>query len=195
MTLIRNAQALVCLGFALLVGGCETTPEAPQSVEFHDEESIEATIVSIDVENRMATLVEPGEEPVTIHIPPEARNLEQVEEGDTLRISYTSAYRASLAAPGETESGLVVGAGRAPEGERPGAVVGAGIVTSIEIISVAEDGSSVSFRDESGVLDSMQVLREEGQEFAKGLKQGDVVILEHTESVAVEVEDSAATSP
>jgi hypothetical protein len=139
----------------------------------------------------LATLESDGQQ-VTIEIPPEARNLAQVKEGDVLKISYASVYRASLAAPGESESGLIVAAGRAPEGERPGGVVGAEIVTSVEIISVAEDGSSVTFRDETGALDSMRVVREEGQAFARGLKRGDVVVLEHAESVAIEVEDPSS---
>ena len=78
----------------------------------------------------------------------------------SLRVSYVATYRVSIAEPGGTESGKAVAAMRAPEGERPGAIVAVGSVTTIEGISVSEDGSLVSFRDEAGRLDSMTVLRD-----------------------------------
>jgi hypothetical protein len=184
--------AMAGLAFVLLASGCETTPPAPESVEFQTEESVEATIVAIDRGNRMVTLEAADGQQATIEVPPEARNLAQVQEGDTFSITYTSIYRAYIAAPGESESGVVLAAGVAEEGERPAAMVGAEMMLSIEVISVAEDGTSVTFRDDTGVLDSMQVLREEGQAFARGLKRGDVVVLEHAESVAIQVEEPSA---
>ena len=56
LTRRTHIAAFTCLGFILLAGGCETTPPAPESVEFHDEETIEARIVAIDVDKRLATL-------------------------------------------------------------------------------------------------------------------------------------------
>ena len=188
----KRFHSLLLAGISIfLIAACQSTPPAP--VTLTDEESIEATVIAVDPANSMVTLRGPGGQEGTLVVP-EARNLAQVEPGDTLRVAYTVTYRASVAEPGQTESGLALAAGRAEEGERPGAFIGALAATSMEILSVAEDGSTVSFRDETGVLDSMQVETEEGREFAKGLKQGDVVILEFSESVTVQVEgpDSGA---
>ena len=176
----------------LLIAGCESSPPAPpEPVTLTDEETIEATVVAVDLASSAVTLRGPDGQEGTLVVP-EARNLAQVEPGDTLRVAYTVTYKASVAEPGQTESGLALAAGRAEEGERPGAFIGALAATSIEILSVADDGSTVSFRDETGVLDSMQVETEEGRAFARDLKQGDVVILEFFESVTVQVEQPDA---
>jgi hypothetical protein len=183
------ARALLCL--TLLAGGCTSSP--PEPVEFTDEELIEATVEMVDAANRTLTLRGPGGDSVTLQVP-EARNLAQVAPGDLLRVSYFATYRASLAEPGTADSGVAMTAGRAAEGDRPGAFIGAEAATVIEIVSVAEDGSSVSFRSETGQLDSMNVEREEGREFARGLKRGDMVLLEYAEAVAIDIEASAGTN-
>ena len=169
----------------VLIAACQSAP--PEPVTLTDEEIIEATVIAVDPTSSTVSLRGPGGQEGSLVVPV-ALNLEQVEPGDTLKVAYTVTYRASVAGPGETESGVALTAGRAEEGERPGAFIGALAATSIEILSVAEDGSSVSFRDEAGMLESMRVQTAEGREFAKELKQGDVVILEFTESVTVQVE-------
>jgi hypothetical protein len=193
--MIKELNTWVLTVFVLiLISGCESAPPAPPApVTLTDEETIEATVVAVDPANSAVTLRGPDGQEGTLVVP-EARNLAQVEPGDTLRVSYTMTYRASVAAPGETQSGLAVAAGRAEEGERPGAFIGALAATSMEILSVADDGSTVSFRDETGVLDSMQVMTTEGRDFVRQLKKGDVVILEFAESVTVQVEHPQASS-
>ena len=182
----RQLFAWILAGCVIfLIAACQSAPPAP--VTLTDEETVEATVVAVDPANSMVTLRGPDGQEGTLVVP-EARNLAQVEPGDTLRVAYTVTYRASVAEPGETESGLAVAAGRAEEGERPGAFIGALAATSIEILSVADDRSAVSFRDETGALDSMQVATEEGRAFTRGLRRGDVVIVEFAESITVQVE-------
>ena len=176
----------------LLASGCAATPPTP--VEFTDEESVEATVVAVDVAANSVTLRGPSGDDLTLRVA-EARNLSQVEVGDTLRASYFTTYRASIAEPGTAESGAAITAGRAPEGERPGAFLAAGGASTIEIVSVAADGSSVSFRNENGVLDSMSVVREDGRVFAQQLKRGDLVVLEYMEAVAIEVQKTQSEKP
>lgn len=172
----------------LLTGGCQATPPAP--VEFSDEESVEATVTAVDVAASSVTLRDADGDEQTFFVPG-ARNLAQVAVGDTLKVSYAVTYRASVAAPGEAASGAALVAERAEEGEMPGGFIAAGSVTTVEIVSVSEDGRSVSFRDEYGQLDSMSVVRDEGQAFARQLKRGDLVVLEFVESVGIEVEKAA----
>ena len=182
------------LFLALWAGGCQTTPPEtapPKPVEFTDQESIEATVIAVDAAAKVVTLQGPDGSEVTMRVP-EARNLAQVEVGDTLRVSYFATYRASVAAPGESKSDMAVAGMRAPEGERPGAFVAVGGATTVEIISVSEDGSLVSFRDEEGRLDSMTVMRDEGRAFARSLKRGDMIVLEYAEAVAIDVEESGS---
>ena len=59
--------------------------------------------------------------------------------------------------------------------------------STVEIISVASDGTSVSFRDASGAVQSVDVPREEGRAFARKLKKGDLVDVQYSESLAISV--------
>jgi len=121
---------------------------------------------------------------------PEIRNLPQVEVGDILRVSYYTGFVFSMAEPGNAGADVEIAAGRAEEGDRPGAMVGATTRQTVEILSVAPDGTAVSFRDADGRLQSIDVPREEGQAFARKLRPGDLVDIQYTEAIAVGVESA-----
>ena len=114
--MIKQLNTWVLTVFALiLISACESAPPAPPApVTLTDEESIEATVVAVDLTNSAVTLSGPDGQEGTLVVP-EARNLAQVEPGDTLRVAYTVTYRASVAEPGEIESGLALAAGRAED--------------------------------------------------------------------------------
>lgn len=180
--------ATMCLAWVL--GGCATAP--PEPVAFTDQESIEATVTAVDPDNSLLSLRGADGSEITILVPG-ARNLAQVEPGDTLKASYLVTYRASMAEPGAAPTGVELTTSRTAAGERPGAFVGGQYATTVEIVSVAKDGSSVSFRDSEGQFDSMTVESEEGRAFARALKRGDLVMLEYAAAVAVEVEEPSST--
>jgi hypothetical protein len=69
-------------------------------------------------------------------------------------------------------------------------MVGATTRQTVEILSVAPDGTAVSFRDADGLLQSIDVPREEGQAFARKLRPGDLVDIRYTEAIAVGVESA-----
>ena len=188
-TLLKSTSITWGVLSLALLAGCETSP--PKPVEFTDQESMEAAVTAVDTAAKLVTLRGPAGNEVTMRVP-EARNLEQVQVGDVLRVSYFATYRASVAEPGKSESDLAVAGMRAPEGERPGAFLAVGAVTTVEIVSVSEDGGLVSFRDEDGRLDSMTVMRDEGRAFARKLKRGDMVVLEYAEAVAIDVEEPSS---
>jgi hypothetical protein len=172
----------------ILFVGCAASP--PEPIEFTDEESVEATVTAVDVERQLVTLRAAAGDEITIRVPA-ARNLSQVDSGDTLLVTYSERFRASLAESGKTESGASLAAGRAEEGDLPGGFLSAEAVTTVEIVSVAEDGSSVSVRDEAGRLQTLEVQREQGRAFARKLKRGDMVVLEYTEAVAMDLQKQA----
>lgn len=185
----RGLGVAVCAGvFVAFLAGCASAP--PKPVELAEEESVQATVTAVDVARKLVTLRGTAGDEITIRVPA-ARNLSQVSAGDTLRVTYSAKYRASLADPGKTESAATVAAGRTEEGDLPGGFVAAAAVTTVEIVSVSEDGSSVSVRDEAGRLQTMKVEREQGRAFARGLKRGDMVVLEYTEAVAIDLEKPA----
>ena len=168
---------------ALLIG-CASTPTP---LEVSEVTAIEATVVAVDVSARTLVLLVPAGYVVGLNVGPEVRNLAQVEVGDTLRVNYHKGLLFSIAEPGQTGEDAVVTASSAEAGDRPGAMIDTTTSSTVEIISVASDGTSVSFRDASGALQSVDVPRKEGRTFARKLKKGDLVDVQYSESLAISV--------
>jgi hypothetical protein len=173
--------------FCAVLVGCSTSPEP---LEVSDVQEIEATVMAVDAETRLLVLRGPAGNDIAFRAGPEVRNLAQVEVGDILRVSYYTGFVISMAEPGNAGADAAIAAGRAEEGDRPGAMVGVTTRQTVEILSVAPDGTAVSFRDAAGLVQSIDVPREEGQAFARKLSQGDLVDIQYTEAIAVGVESA-----
>lgn len=181
-----NRIELIAVGF--LVAVLTSCSSDPDPLEISGVTEIDATVIAVDAEDRTLVLRGPLDNEMQFRVDPEVRNLSQVEVGDTLRVSYYTGYVVSMAKPGDAGSDAEVAAGRAEKGERPGAVLAATMRATVEIVSVAKDGKSVSFRDTEGRLQSIQVRREDAQAFARKLTKGDLVDIRYSEAVAVSVE-------
>ena len=169
--------------------GCNKSPEP---LEVSGVIEIQATVVEVDAKARTLTLRGQEGKEVGLTVGPEVKNLSQVSVGDTLSVSYYTGYLFSMAEPGKAGTDAEIMAGRAEEGAMPGAVIGETMRATVEILSVAGDGSAVSFRDPKGVTQSIEVQREEVQAFARKLDQGDLVDIRYTEAIAVAVETVSA---
>lgn len=185
---IMNIKHVIGVGFLVaLVAGCASSPEP---LEITNIEEIEATVIAVDAGTRMIELRGPNGNAFGFRVGPEVRNLSQVVVGDILRVSYVKAFLVSIAEPGNAGSDLEIAMARAPKGSRPGGIVGVATRETVEIVSVAPGGTAVSFRDSEGLLQSVEVMSEEGQAFAKKLRQGDLVDMQYGEAIAVSVEAS-----
>lgn len=180
-------KRLYLLVLALIIAGLASCASAPEPLEVSDVQELEATVVSVDASARTIALRGPEGNVIGFNVSPEVRNLDQVEVGDILRVSYYTGLLVSIAEPGQAGEDLAVAAGRAEKGERPGAMVGATTRATVEILSVSRDGTAVSFRDPEGHLQSIDVPGEEGQAFARKLRKGDLVDVQYTEAIAIGV--------
>ena len=187
-----NRIELMAVGFLIAVlTGCSSDPEP---LEISNVLEIDATVVAVDAQERTLVLRGPEGNEMGFRVGPDVRNLSQVEAGDTLRVSYYTGYLVSMSEPGNVGSDAKVAAARAAEGERPGAMVGATLRATVEILSIAKDGKSVSFRDAEGRLQTIPVHREDAQAFVRKLDKGDLVDIRYSEAIAVNVEPAESGS-
>ncbi len=181
---MRRSAAVVTA--ALLLAACQSTPEPYEQRDV--VELARATVVEVDAPNRVLVLRGPTGEELGLLVDREVKGLSRVAVGDVLSVSYYTALLVSMAEPGSAGANVEVSAERAGEGERPAATIGTTVRETVEVLSVAEDGSAVSFRDASGRLQSVDVGRSEGRAFARKLRRGDLVDVRYTRGVAIGVD-------
>ena len=187
-----NSICRIILGLTIaFLVACEKEP----SVEIIGATEINATVVAVDVDDRIIEFEGPDGNRILTLVDSDVRNLAQVEVGDTLTVRYQSGYALAIAEPGEAVSDEAEPEKepvtfQAEEGQRPTGVIGMTTRTTVEIVSVEEDGKAVSFRDSEGRLRSVEVYRKEVQDFAKRLKQGDRVNVEYAEALTVSIEQT-----
>jgi hypothetical protein len=186
MRIMKNMLRVGAVGAVVLAAQVNAQP-AP--VEVRDLLEVTATIAAVDLATRTVTVSDGAGNEYVIEAGPEVRNLEQVEVGDEVVVSYYSALAAEFKKPGEGAQGVQVdaAAGRAPAGERPAAATGKRVTATIVIDSVDAAENTVTFTGPRG-LRTVLVESPAGQEFIKQLKKGDEVELTYTEALAISVE-------
>ncbi|MCC7490290.1 MAG: hypothetical protein IT485_11660 [Gammaproteobacteria bacterium] len=170
-------------------------PAQPAPVTVENIVEKRAVVEAINLEKRLVTLKADNGEVVTIEVGDQVRNLPQLKVGDHVVARYYEAIGARISTAKTPDSPTIdLAAERAPEGAMPGAAVGQRVTVPVTIVSVANDGKVVSFYGDDGLQRVIEVQRPEGQAFARGLKEGDMVELTYTEALAISVEPVAAGS-
>jgi hypothetical protein len=149
---------------------------------------VTARVDAIDVRERLVSLSGPGGT-ATISVAPEVRNLEQVQVGDEVVVSYYQGIAAQMRKHGAPNKcfGNSTAMVRAPEGERPARAVGQTIATTVRIESVDISRNTVTFRREDGLVRTLPIHTPEGRTFIRKLLPGDNVDVMYTEAMAIEV--------
>ena len=113
----------------------------------------------------------------------------------TLQLALTIAVRWALARrQGEPLTGaappsaVAVGGDRAAPGQLPGGAVGGVVVGRVTIVSVAPDGTSVTFVGQNGVTHTADVQDPKMQAFVRQLRPGNQVDVGFASEVAVRVD-------
>ena len=151
--------------------------------------SIEASVESLDLENRLVTLKGPAGNLVTIEVDEDVKRLDEVKVGDVVTADYYTYFLAEFRdpSPEEKDEPLVILAEgvKAPEGFPPGAAVGAVVraVVTIEIIN--KSTSDVTIKGPRGKYLTVPV---EDPSLLKELKVGEVAVLTYAEAVALSLE-------
>jgi len=184
----RRAGTRVAIsGFLLTVlAACAHKPSKP----FVDDNLVQltATVAAIEPSLRLVSLQGPDGE-VTIEVPPDVRNLEQVEVGDRVVVSYYKGFAAQIRKHGKTNTGFqsAIKEATAPEGARPARAIGHTMASTVTIESVDTSFNTVTFRRPDGFVRVLAVESPDARAFIRRLSRGDEVDVLYTEAVAVEV--------
>jgi hypothetical protein len=169
-----------------------TALQAAQPLNIENLETMSATVEAVDVQTRMLSLRGTEGRMETLEVSPEVSNLPQVKVGDKLMVRYYQSMAATIKAK-DTSTTLSsvdheAAESRAQPGEKPGAMVGRKVTSTVVIHSVDKKNNSVMFSGPDGLVRSVPIKRPEAQKFVKTLKQGDQVELTYTEALAVSIE-------
>lgn len=161
-------------------------PDRP-GVVYADRARATATVQAVDRTQRTVTLESADGRRVTLKVPPEARNFDRIEPGDTVRAEYLDAVavfvRKSDAPP---QAGATSAVQLAPRGEKPGGVVVETIEVTARVEAVDLAARRVTLRTPDGGLRVIQV--DDRVRRLDEVKAGDEVVIRHTQALAISLD-------
>jgi hypothetical protein len=165
----------------------------PEQIDTSTLIEVTATVEAMDLANRLVTLKGPEGRLVTIKAGEEVKNLAQVKVGDRVNIKYYEGTALNIHKPGEAqpELGTAVTGGvtrTAPPGAKPAAKAENVVTRTVEIMWVDPYKKTISFRAPDKGYRTISVKDTHLEHYLKELKEGDVVEVVSTESLAIAVE-------
>lgn len=142
------------------------------------------TVVDVDREGRVVTVVGPEGRQATFNVPPEAQNLDQVQPGSRFKVAYLVSVVVALSkSHGTPAAGQVTDVEFAPKGDIPGGV----IVHTQQIDAVVEKvdhaNRLVTVIGPAGGVRELKV--DESVQAFDQVAVGDTVTLQYTEGLAM----------
>ena len=162
---------------------------SPKPAVISNDYAADAQVVAVSKEDRRITFRRDDGALIEVLANDDVRNFEQIQVGDVLHVRYREAMRATLLPPGENVkvTNAAFGAARAPTGAKPGAGAGYSVSARVKILGIDRENQVVTFATPTGDVGARKVQTEQGREFVKGLKAGDIVQLDFAESLALEI--------
>jgi len=146
------------------------------------------TVIAIDQKTRMVTLKTADGKELTTKVSPEVKNLNQVNVGDVVNITYTVAIAVRLNPANAAPSGAATGVATATPGEKPAAAAGNMVTINAKVEAIDLKANTVTFKGPKGNLRTVAVQDPVYQEKLKKLKVGDVVEITYAEALTINVE-------
>ncbi len=153
--------------------------------------NLTAVVEAIDHETRVVTLRGPEGNAVTFTATEEVRNLGQVETGDLVDVEYIESTSIEVVAnPGlETSAEEMVITGRTPEGDMPGITAMDTQVVTATVEEINIEANTFKLKWPNGKIEEFTAMNPEN---LKRAEVGDLVIITHTEAMAIAVKHASA---
>lgn len=176
---------------AALLAAVLTLPAAPAQADKPGAvlaEAVEAVVVvrKVNFQTRMVTVEAPSGELVTISVPPEAQNLDQVYAGAKFRVRYLQSVAVYISPTGGQPDAVEDTAMElAEKGATPG-----GVIVSVKQIQARVD--EIDYAARTVVLtgpegNHVKVAVDERVERFAEVKAGDIVVVRYTEGLAMKM--------
>jgi len=190
---MKTAKIIIVLSFILfLLIGCATsggqpTREMGKGVILGNEVVLTADVVGIDKSDRVLKLRGQDGRVVSLEVSQEARNVDQIEIGDKVKVTYHESVALYLGKHGQ-KPGVSTGtiAARSAKGEKPAVAVVETIDISAKIKAIDKSNRMVTLELPDGSVSKTQV--DPSIEAFDTLKVGDLIHARITEAVAISVE-------
>jgi hypothetical protein len=182
---MASVSGLLVAGLALAQSPSSQAPSAAvpdkPGVVYADRTRMAATVAAVDKNKRAVTLKSAA---VTLKVPPQAQNFDQIQVGDKVAAEYLDSVAIFVRKAGTPSPGQEVRAvGVAPKGEKPAGMVVDTVEVTAKVEAIDPTARTVRLRMADG---SMRVIKvDERVRRLDEVKPGDEVVVRHTEAVAV----------
>jgi hypothetical protein len=149
---------------------------------------VSATVEAIDHAARIVTLRGPQGNLTTLEVSEEARNLDQVEVGDTVEAEYYESVALFVqAAEGEPGAEVTSAAARTPKGDKPGMGVTDTVTLTATVAAIDYETRMITLQGPEGNTVTTRV--DESATRFNEVKQGDQVVVRYTRAFAITVRE------
>ena len=189
--LVVTAAVLLMLSlasgvFAQYKASAPAAPAEQPRVVREAEAVMTATVVAIDLQNRIVTLKGEDGEVRDIKVGEEAVNLPQVKVGDLVTIKFYESIAIEVIKPGTfAGAGEKTAIVRAKPGEMPGGMAARQVSVTATITAIDKQKSTITLKGPEGKLKTVKVQDPTNLE---KVKVGDELMITYTEALAISVE-------
>jgi hypothetical protein len=178
---------VLVLLFGCASGGGQPSSEMTKGVVLRDGVVLTADVVGIDRNDRVLKLRGPDGRVVSLEVSEEARNFDQIEIGDKVRVEYHESVALYLGKHGQ-KPGVAAGmvAVRAAKDEKPAVAMVEAIDVSAKITAIDKANRSIMLELPDGSVSKTHV--DQSIKAFDTLKVGDVIHARITEAIAISVE-------
>lgn len=158
-----------------------------QGVELGDGVVVTAEVVAIDRVDRALALLGPDGNVVAVEVSHAARNFDQIEIGDQVKVAYYESVALYLGKRGQKPDGTVgLVAARSAKGEMPAGIAVEAVDISAELQAIDKQKRAVTLELPDGRKVTTRV--DKSVKDFDTLKVGDSIHARYTEAIAISVE-------
>ena len=174
--------AATCLSIGAL-GGYAADP--PGGVVTEVAETV-VTVTAVDQKARTVTVQRQDGELVTIQVPAESQNLDQVYPGARFLVRYLQSVAISISPTGgEPSSDVTSSVQMSEKGANPGGVITQVIQVQVRVDAIDYDNRTVVLTGPEG--NSFKLAVDESVKRLNEVKVGDIVVVGYTQALAAEM--------